>query len=245
MIVQPPQSAMVFAAGFGTRMGALTESCPKPLLRLDAHTLLDHTLDLVSAAGIGKAVVNLHYRGQQIRDHLAGRAQPAIVFSDEQPEILDTGGGIVNALGQLGPGPFATINADTVFLGRNPLALLGDAWQRDAWQGIDADALLLLVPVANTVAYTRSGDFFLDTPTAKPHRRGQAPKAPYVYAGAQIIRASAFDQEPEGPFSLNIIWDRLLAKGRVRAAIYPDRWVDVGTPDGLALARDAVAAARV
>lgn len=229
-----PVAAMVFAAGFGTRMGDLTRDRPKPLLRIGEDTLLDHTLDQIADAKIERAVVNLHYRGDQIRAHLEERERPRIQFSDEQPDILETGGGIVNALPELGPSPFATVNADTVFLGANPFDILANAWTDNT------DALLLLVPTEQTLGYTRAGDFFLDTSTGIPRRRGDAASAPFVYAGAQIIRPEAFINAPPGAFSLNVIWNQLLAAGRLHAAIYPDKWVDVGTPDGLALADQAL-----
>ena len=226
-----PRTAMVFAAGFGTRMGALTRDRPKPLLGVGRTTLIDHTLDQAAEAGITDAVVNLHYRSDQIRAHLADRQSPRIAFSEEQPEILETGGGIVHALDLLGPDPFATINADTVFVDANPLAVLAEAWD-----AAPADALLLFVPRNRALGYSRPGDFFLDAPAARPRRRGDAPAAPYVYAGAQIIRPGAFLGAPSGAFSLNLIWNRLIAEGRLRAVLFPGRWVDVGEPDGLAMA---------
>ena len=229
-----PAAAMVFAAGFGTRMGDLTRDQPKPLLPIGNETLLDHTLDQVAGANIHRAVVNLHYRGDQIREHLAARAEPQIEFSDEQPEILETGGGILKALPSLGPKPFASVNADTVFLGTNPFEVLVDAWTDDI------DALLLLVPVHQTLGYTRAGDFFLDPSTRIPTRRGDADTAPFVYAGAQIIAPRAFDNSPSAAFSLNVIWNRLLAAGQLRGVVYPDKWVDVGTPEGLDLANQAL-----
>ena len=233
-----PAAAMIFAAGFGTRMGALTRDRPKAILPIGTTTLIDHTLDQVAEAGIGLAVVNLHHRGEMIRRHLADRISPAIMFSQEEPDILETGGGIVHALDLLGAQAFATVNADTVFVGANPFAILSRAWD-----GETADALLLLVPVAQTLGYSRAGDFFFDAPGQAPRRRGQAASAPFVYAGAQIIDARAFDGAPDGAFSLNVIWNRLLARGRLRAAVYPDPWVDVGTPEGLELAGRALSTA--
>lgn len=230
-----PSAAMILAAGFGTRMGALTDSRPKPLLRAGGRALIDHALSHVDAAGIGRAVVNLHYRGDQIRRHLAGRAQPEIVFSNEQPAILDTGGGIVRALPALGPAPFVAMNPDALFLGPNPLDALVAAWDPGR-----IEALLLLVPVARAVAYARTGDFFLETDGGAPIRRGTAAMAPFVYSGAQIISPSAFADAPEGPFSLNVIWDRLLAAGRLAAIGYRGTWVDVGTPEGLEAADRAL-----
>ena len=226
-------SAMVLAAGYGTRMGALTEEQPKPLLRAAGRTLLDHTLDHLEDAAIGHAVVNLHYRGAQIRAHLLDRATPRISFSDEQPEILDTGGGVVQALPFLGASPFVTINSDAIFGGPNPVKTLVEAWD-SASAGLDA--LLLLVPKEQTHCYTREGDFFWDQESRELRRRGDAPIAPFVYAGAQIIRPEAYVQAPEGAFSNNLIWDRLLQAGRIGAAIYTGQWIDVGTPEGLTAA---------
>ena len=231
----PPETAMVFAAGFGTRMGRLTRDLPKPLLTAGGATLLDHALDHLAEAGVSRAVVNLHYRGEQIRQHLDGRESPTVTFSEEAPDILDTGGGCVQALAMLGPEAFVTLNADTVFLDANPISALVAAWDPDA-----ADALMLLVPVSATIGYTRDGDFFLDEVARRPRRRGTAPRAPYVYAGAQIIKPGALADAPTGAFSLNVIWDRLLAEDRLLGAVYTGGWVDVGTPAGLELADQAL-----
>lgn len=230
-----PASAMVFAAGFGTRMGALTRDRPKPLLPVGTTTLIDHTLDQVADAGIGRAVVNLHYRADQIRRHVAGRRSPVIDFSHERPDIRETGGGIVQALDLLATDVFATVNSDTVFVQVNPFDVLARAWD-----GAAADALLLLVPVGQALGYSRRGDFFVDTPGGAPRRRGQASAAPLVYAGAQIIRAGAFEDPPDGAFSLNVIWNRLIARDRLRTVVYPGQWVDVGTPEGLTRADQAL-----
>jgi MurNAc alpha-1-phosphate uridylyltransferase len=228
---------MVLAAGFGTRMGALTRSCPKPLLSVAGRALIDHALDAAAAAGVRRAVVNLHYLGGQIRAHLAGRTAPEILFSDEQPQILDTGGGVRQALPLLGLGAFFALNSDALFAGRNPLGLLAGAWQPGRM-----DALLLLVPMAQARAYSRAGDFFLDAEGRTPRRRGAAASAPLVFSGAQILAPGALERAPDGPFSLNLVWDRLIAEGRLAAITYPDGWVDVGTPEGLAEAERALAA---
>jgi N-acetyl-alpha-D-muramate 1-phosphate uridylyltransferase len=232
-------SAMVLAAGFGTRMGALTRSRPKPLLSVGGRALIDHALDAAVAAGARRAVVNLHYLGGQIRAHLAGRAAPQIAFSEETPEILDTGGGIVQALPLLGPGAFFSLNSDAVFAGSNPLAALAGAWAPGRM-----DALLLLVPVSRARAYSRPGDFFLGAEGQSPRRRGAAATAPLVFSGAQIIAPRALAAAPAGPFSLNLVWDRLIAEGRLGAITYSGEWVDVGTPEGLAEAERTLAAAR-
>ena len=128
-----PDTAMILAAGLGTRMRPLTDHCPKPLLALGGGAMIDLALDHAVAAGVRRAVVNLHYLGGMIRDHLAGRVAPEILFSDEQPEILDTGGGIAQALGLLGTSPFYTVNSDAVWVGANPLAVLAAAWEPGSW----------------------------------------------------------------------------------------------------------------
>lgn len=230
-------SAMVLAAGFGTRMGALTAARPKPLLPVAGRTLIDHALDAVAAAGVRRAVVNLHYLGAQIRAHLAGRTAPEIAFSEEAPQILDTGGGVVQALPLLGPGAFYALNSDAVFAGCNPLGRLAAAWDPARM-----DALLLLVPIARARAYARAGDFFLDAEGGSPRRRGGEPSAPLVFTGAQILAPAATQGAPTGPFSLNLVWDRLIDGGRLAAISYPDDWVDVGTPGGLAEAERALTA---
>ncbi|MFK7941640.1 MAG: nucleotidyltransferase family protein [Paracoccaceae bacterium] len=234
-----PNAVMILAAGFGTRMGALTRAMPKPLLRANDRALLDHTLDHCTAAGVRRAVINLHYLGDQIRTHLAGRDTPEITFSDEQPEILETGGGVVHALPLLGPAPFYVMNSDAVFAGPNPMDALAASWDPS-----EMDVLLLLVPRAETVAYTRPGDFFLEGNGLAPRRRGDATTADYVYTGAQIIAPKALAEAPSGPFSMNIVWDRLLSSGRLAATTLPGPWVDVGTPEGLDAATEVLRGTR-
>ena len=224
----PPDVAMILAAGFGTRMGALTAKTPKPLLTVGGRSLLARTLDICVDAGVRRAVVNLHYRGDQIRAALAARSDIEIAFSEEE-EILETGGGVAAALDMLGDAPFYTLNSDAVWTGPSPLRALANAWR-------DEDgALLNLVARENAVGYVRQGDFSLGEDGGLV-RRGNAPAAPYVYTGAQIISPNAFADAPSGAFSMNVIWDALRAEGRLRGARHAGRWVDVGTPEGLTLA---------
>lgn len=225
-----PTTAMIMAAGFGTRMGALTASTPKPLLPVAGRALIDHALDYCAAAGVTRHVINLHYLGGQIRDHLATRDD--VVFSEE-PEILETGGGVTHALPLLSDTPVYTVNSDAIFVGPPALPVLANAWWPD-----EMDALLLMVRRKAAIAYTRAGDFRLEG--RRPVRRGEAATAPYVYSGAQIIRPEAFADAPNGAFSTNVIWDRLNAKGKLAAVVYDGAWVDVGTPEGLKLADEAL-----
>ena len=229
-----PRTAMILAAGFGTRMRPLTDNCPKPLLQVAGRAMIDLTLDRAAAAGVERAVVNLHYLGPMIRAHLAGRTAPQILFSEELPEILDTGGGIVRALPLLGADPFYLINSDAVWAGQNPLDVLAVAWD-----AVRMDALLLLVPRGRARGYTRPGDFFLDAEGATPAWRGNQPTAPMVYTGAAILAPGVFARAPSGPFPL---WQALTDWSRVAAVTYPGEWVDVGAPAGLSEAEAALRA---
>ncbi|MEM7058651.1 MAG: nucleotidyltransferase family protein [Pseudomonadota bacterium] len=234
--MKAPNSAMILAAGFGTRMGALTQDTPKPMLPMGGRPLIEHGLDIVAAAGATRVVLNLHYLGDQVRTYLADRTSPRVLFSEEQPEILDTGGGLKHALPLLGYDPVYSLNSDAVFRGPNPLVQLSEAWDPTAM-----DVLLHMVPVKQAHAYTRAGDFFLNAEGGAPQRRGPDDSAPLVYTGAQIIAPHVFAGTPDGPFSMNLIWDRLLAEGRLAAVTYPGQWVDVGTPEGLETAERVLA----
>lgn len=229
-----PARGMVLAAGRGTRMGALTATTPKPLLRVAGKALIDHALDHLVMAGATRAVVNLHYLGAQIRAHLGDRAAPRIVFSEEE-DLLETGGGVVRALPLLGAGAFYTLNADAVWTGAEPLGALAAGWD-----GARMSALLHLVPRHDAIGYSRAGDFLIAA-DGRLTRRGAALFAPYVFTGAQIITPEAFAMAPSGVFSTNLIWDQLIDEGRLFGVIHDGAWVDVGTPEGLLLAEEALA----
>jgi MurNAc alpha-1-phosphate uridylyltransferase len=222
-----PHAVMIFAAGLGTRMGALTRDRPKPLLEVAGRPLIDHALALARDAGVRRIVVNIHAHAGQMQAHLA-RVAPEAVVSHE-PERLETGGGLKRALPLLGPGPVFTLNADMVWRGPNPLTALAAGWR--AGDG----ALLALVPRAAAVGHDGPGDFFA-ADDGRLARRGDAAAADHVYAGAQIIDTAALDGFADGVFSLNRVWDALLAEGRLRGLVYQGGWVDVGRPDGIALA---------
>ncbi len=225
---QSPDALMLFAAGFGTRMGALTADCPKPLLTVAGQTLIDHALGLADAAGIRRKVVNLHYLPDRLAAHLSHR--PDVALSREAPLILETGGGLRHALPLLGDGPVFTLNSDVVWTGPNPLQTLRAAWDPDRM-----DALLLLLPTAAASGHGGGGDFALTADGRIRRGRDQ------VYLGAQIIRTDALADFPEPAFSLNRLWDRMIAAGRSYGTLHPGGWCDVGTPDGLARAERLLA----
>lgn len=212
---------MLFAAGFGTRMGALTADRPKPLVEVAGRPLIDHALDLILPVVQGPVVANLHYRAEQLEAHLLTTRVQTL---REEPEILETGGGLKNALPLLGDDPVFTMNSDAVWRGPNPLALLEDAWTDDM------DALLLGIPPAQAVGHVGQGDF----EAGPPVQRGPG----LIYSGAQIIRTEGLADISDMSFSLNILWDRMLAKGTLHILRYPGQWCDVGHPGGIALAEE-------
>jgi N-acetyl-alpha-D-muramate 1-phosphate uridylyltransferase len=225
---------MIFAAGLGTRMGALTADRPKPLLPVAGRPLLDHALAVARAVRPPRIVVNTHAHAEQIAAHL-GRTAPDVLISHE-PERLETGGGLKRALPLLDGSPVFTLNADALWTPPSPLALLADAWNPSRMT-----ALLVLVPRAAARAHPGRGDFFLAADGRLTHR-GAAPEAPYVFTGAQVLDPSSLATVPEDAFSLWHLWKPLLAEGRLHGVVHPGPWVDVGTPAGLAAA-EAIAAA--
>lgn len=226
-----PTAALFFAAGFGTRMGPLTRSRPKPLICVGPTTLLDHALDLGHRHGLARRVVNTHYLAPMIADHLSGRD---VLISDEQPDILETGGGLRRALPLLGPGPVFTMNTDAAWSGPNPFDLL-----EAAWEPRKMDALLLLIAPDRALGHPGAGDF-LHAPT------GQITRGPgLIYTGAQILRPDGLDTIDAPCFSLNRIWDRMLETGRIHGIPYPGHWCDVGRPEAIPLAASLLEGADV
>lgn len=233
----PVTDVMVLCAGKGTRMRPLTDHTPKPLLKIAGRSLLDRALDRASEIGVERGVVNASYLAEQIDRAAAARSDPPLVVSHEGPEPLETGGGVKRASALLRGDAFLVMNADAVWSAPTALAPL-----RDAWRAETMDALLLLVPWTQTRLHHGAGDFFLDL-DGRLRRRGGARSAPYVYTGAQIIARHALDGAPDGAFSLNIVWDALIARGRAYGAVCGGLWVDVGTPDGLTAAERLIASA--
>lgn len=227
-----PDAVMIFAAGFGTRMGALTAHRPKPLIEVAGKPLLDHALALAEALPARRIAVNAHYRAAQIAAHLSARPGVTVVF--ESPDILETGGGLRNALPVLGEGPVFTLNSDSVWTGANPLATLARAW--DATR---MDGLLLLIPGDRALGHDGAGDFVLAT----DGRLTRGPQA--VYSGAQIIDPARLAGMDGTVFSLNVVWNRLIAEGRLHGIVHPGGWCDVGRPESIPLAEAMLRAADV
>lgn len=218
---------MLFAAGFGTRMGALTADRPKPLIEVAGKPLIDHAL--AQAEGVGRIVANVHWKPDALVRHLQARG---VAVTREDP-ILETGGGLRAALPLLGEGPVMTLNTDAVWTGENPLSQL-----RDAWDDGRMDGLLLVLPDA--AAGKGAGDFVMDAEGRLGRAKGARGQ---VYLGAQILRTEGLSAITETVFSLNLLWDRMIAAGRLYGVVHRGGWCDVGHPAGIAEAEAMLARA--
>lgn len=237
----PPISrAMVLAAGLGQRMRPITDTLPKPLVKIAGRTMLDHMLDRLADAGVEQAVVNVHHLAEQVEAHLAGRLEPRISVSDERAELLETGGGVKKALPFFGAAPFFHTNSDALWheTGRPALPAMARAWDPERM-----DILLLLADLETSLGFDGAGDFFRDE-DGRLTRRGAAARAPWVYAGVAILKPELFADTPEGAFSLNLLFDRAIARGRLFGEVLEGRWLHVGTPDAIAPAEAALGAAQ-
>lgn len=219
---------MVMAAGLGTRMRPLTDTKPKPLIEVAGRPLIDHVFRRLAAAGIQRAVVNVHYRADALVAHLGARFEGVeVVISDERDRLMETGGGLVQARHLLGDAPVLVVNSDNLWLDGAE-----DAVRRLAagWDDAAMDALLMLVPLARARNFTGAGDFHLADDGRIAGRRAPDGTAPYAYTGVQVLHPRLIADWPEGPFSTNLFWNRAMAAGRLHGQVHDGLWFDVGTP---------------
>jgi MurNAc alpha-1-phosphate uridylyltransferase len=230
-----PKSAMVLAAGLGTRLRPVTDHLPKPLVEIAGKPLLHHAIDRLEAAGVERVVVNLHYKGEMIAARLAERRHPKIKLSREET-LLETGGGVKNALPLLDDA-FFVVNSDILWLdGLTPA--LGRLAR--TFHAKNMDAVLLLQRTISAIGYEGRGDYFLD-PLGQPRRRGEREVAPYIFAGVQILHRRLFAEIDDTVFSLKRLYDRAEDAGRLGAIVHDGEWFHVGTPEGLDATRARIA----
>jgi MurNAc alpha-1-phosphate uridylyltransferase len=231
-----PKTAMVLAAGLGKRMRPLTATRPKPLIEVAGKPLLDHALDRLRAAGVEKAVVNVHYLADALEAHLKNRVEGIeILVSDERTQLLETGGGLVHALPLIDADPFLVVNSDNLWVDGplDSLRLLAASWDE-----VRMDALLLLVPLARAHCHKGQGDFHMSA-SGQLKRRKPGSVAPFVFTGIQIASKRLLEGElPDGPFSTNVLWDRAIAAGRLYGAVHEGLWFDVGAPGNIRKAEE-------
>ena len=233
-------TAMVLSAGLGTRMAPASTVLPKPLIPLGGKALIDHVLDRHVDARIARTIVNVHHKADLIEAHLRGRCMPRIEISDERDGLLDTGGGVKRALPRLGSGPFLIHNSDSVWIegvGSN-LGRLFAAWDDDCM-----DCLMLLALASQSLGYQGRGDFAFEA-DGRVRRRVEQEMVPFAFTGVSLAHPRLFAGSPEGPFSLNAVWDTAIAAGRAYGMRMEGTWMHVGTPDALAQAEQSLAEAQ-
>lgn len=237
MTLAMPDTAMVLAAGLGKRMRPITDTLPKPLIRIAGRTLIDRALDTLEDAGVGTAVVNVHYLAGQMEAHLKGRARPRIIVSDERAQLLDSAGGIIKGLPHLGDGPFFILNADTFWIDRGTPNLERLAL---AWDGVAMDILLMVADFAQATGHAGGTDFVMDD--AGRLRRAQKDEEGVIYAGAIFLHPRIFANADSTPQSLNHYFDAAAQNGRLFGMKMSGDWITVGTPEAIAPAEAVVAA---
>ena len=232
-----PKTAMVLAAGLGKRMRPITDRIPKPLVEIAGRSLLDRGLDRLEEVGVETAVINVHHLGEQIAEHAAGRRTPRIIISDERGRLLDSGGGVVKALPQLGEEAFFVLNADTFWIDREgrDLDRLKLAWNRASM-----DILLMLADSAEATGHSGGTDFTMAADGRLARSKGDP--AGLVYAGAFIVNRAIFAGAEAEPHSLNLYFDRAIAAGRLFGQRMKGAWITVGTPDAIGAAEARLAA---
>jgi MurNAc alpha-1-phosphate uridylyltransferase len=228
---------MVMAAGLGTRMRPLTNDRPKPLVMVAGKTLIDHTLDRLVAAGVTMAVVNAHYRSDMLKAHLARRKDIEIRISEESDELLGTGGGIVKALPNFEGRPFFVLNSDSIWVEG-----MGRALERmkERWDPDGMDALLLMASMVTALGFEGRGDFLMDA----EGRLARVPAqrvSPFAFPGVQLVHPRVFDDAPGASFSMNLLWDVAIEKGRLYGIRLDGVWMHVGTPDAVHEAEELLA----
>ena len=228
--------AMVLAAGLGTRMRPLTLERPKPLVKVAGRTMIDHCLDKLAEAGVARAVVNVHHFPDMVRDHLLPRTDPAVSISDESGQLLETGGGMIQALPQLAADPFFCINSDNLWVDgpQDVFRQLSAVWKPEAM-----DALLLLVPHTRAANHKGKGDFHMDGAGRITLRRSGR-IAPFIYSGIQLVSQRLLRDAPAGPFGTMVLWKRAMAEGRLYGVSHMGLWYEVSSPDAIAPTEEAL-----
>ena len=229
MSVYAPIRAMILAAGLGTRMRPLTNDRPKPLVEVRGKALIDHAIDRLVHAGVKLIVVNVHYRADMLKAHLAGRRDVEIRISDETDGLLDSGGGIANVLPFFEGEPFFTHNSDSIWLEGT-----GHALDRLAarWNEEEMDALMMLAPTVNTVCYDGRGDFTMDA-DGRMARIEEYRIAPFVWSGVQIVHPRLFENLPGRKFSINLLWDRAIEQRRLFGQRLDGVWMHIDRPEAI------------
>ena len=229
-------TAMVLSAGLGTRMRPITDTIPKPLVPVHGKTLLDYALDALEAGGIRRTFINVHYLADQIEAHVAGRSAPQIIIANERDELLDSGGGVANAIENEPKQSMFVLNGDSFWIDaeQSNIKRLKAAWNPDLM-----DMLLLVADGNQATGYEGVGDFFMNE-AGQMSRRGSAPSAPFIYAGAIVTTTGFLRSVSERKFSLNRLFDAAIQENRLYGLALDGLWLHVGTPASIEEAEKAI-----
>ena len=238
-MASPLHTAMVLAAGMGSRLRPLTDAMPKPLINVGGKPVILRTLEMLADAGITHVVINTHYLAHMLETAVrAGAPEGMTIHFSYEDELLETGGGIKKALPLLGDDPILVVNSDAVWLDEVK-PLLKPLMK--AFDGEAHDALLAVVSKKETQDFQPLGDFKFDKKTRQLNRVPPREKWDVVYAGVHVTKPSLFMGLPDTRFSLNVVWDDLRALHRLHGWLYTGGWREIGTHHGLELARAFVA----
>lgn len=229
-------TAMLLAAGLGTRMRPLSDKLPKPLVQVSGKPLIDHALERVRRDGIKKVVVNVHYKADLLDAHLSKVEEPEIVISDERKELLETGGGLRKALPLLGKSPFLVINTDSIWTESTKPAL---ERLRDRWDSTQMDILMLLSATTSSIGYSGAGDFHINS-DGSISRRAEFDVTPFVFTGVYAVHPRIFKGAPKGKFSMNLLYDEVIAKGRLKGLRHDGLWMEITTPEAIKTAEQVL-----
>ncbi len=231
------KSAMVLCAGLGTRMQPLTLTTPKPLISVAGKPLIGHAIDQLEASGVDNIIVNTHYLAGQVEAWVKNRNNANIKISDETGQLLETGGGVLKAKRMLGSTPFFVLNSDTFWIDQPGVSTLEK--MRGLFDSESCDFLLLLAKHKSAVGFDGNGDFFQSS-DGQIQRRGDADFAPYIFAGCYLVHPRVLENCPDGPFSMNTLWNRALKAGRIWGLVHDGLWLHVGTPEAIRVAEKAI-----
>lgn len=227
-----PNKAFILAAGFGKRLRPHTEDKPKPMVTVAGTTLIDHTIDHLKDIGINDFIVNTHYKSEVLHSHLNARKDANFIISHEH-EILDTGGGIKNALSHFGGEDFFVLSGDGLWSNGSSGSILKQ--MSDQWNPKKMDIILLLQPVSTMTTTKGVGDYNLDENNLPKRSKDQSGK--YMFTSIRINRAAIFDETPDEPFSYLQLMDKAEQEGRLHAVIHDGLWHHISTPEDLEAVR--------
>jgi MurNAc alpha-1-phosphate uridylyltransferase len=217
------KTAMLLAAGYGTRLAPLTDHTPKPLVPVADRPMIEYVLNKLRAYGIGQIVINVSHLKEQLMDYIAGQKDLSVKISEEA-EPLETGGGLKKAASLLGDEPVFVINSDIIWTDEGETAL--DRLARH-WDGARMDFLLLAQSKSRAVGHEKGEDHLF----AKPENTlgWSAADAPYIIAGIGIFNPRVLTGAPDGKFSVKILWRRAMEQNRLFCLPHHGHWFQTGT----------------